>query len=236
LPQIGTRRLALAAILATLYAVLRLIPVTSLVGINSTLTMAETFSPLVGMILGPFVGALSVFVGSFLVVVLGRPLVFDGLDFLPGVLAAMTAGLALRGKTYWVVALSAALILIYDVDPLSSPVIFVGGVPVPFLWMHILAAVTYFAAARIGGIGSRLHIVATVFVSTMNAHVAGSIMFENVLVRVNHALSPSALAGTWNFVFYLYPIERVFFTVVGAIIALAVLRAVPKERLQQLRG
>ncbi|MDA4118608.1 MAG: ECF transporter S component, partial [Thaumarchaeota archaeon] len=61
----GTRRIAAVAVFAAVYAVLSLIPVSRLINNVSFLTMAETFSPLTGMILGPVDGGLSVLIGTF---------------------------------------------------------------------------------------------------------------------------------------------------------------------------
>lgn len=237
----NSRRIAAVAIFASLYAALRLIPVSPLIGVRSSLTMGEIFSPLAGMVLGPLAGGLSVLVGTFLTVAMGRPLVFDGLDFIPGVIAAVTGGLAIQGRIFWSVGLSVLLITAFSVDPLSATTVQVGQIMVPFLWMHMLAVVTALVVAwRVGtrnsAISNPVFIAAVVFISTMNAHVSGSIMFENVLVRINGSLEPDALAATWKFIFYVYPFERLFFLIVGSILAIPVLRTVPKQTLEILRG
>ena len=136
--RIGTRGLAAIAVFAAIYAVLSLVPVSRLVGNLSFLTMAEVFSPLAGMVLGPLEGGLAVLVGTFVGIALGHPMAFDGLDFIPGVVSAITAGFAMRGRVKVAAALALAMYLVYMLDPLSATVVDVGGVPVPFLWMHML--------------------------------------------------------------------------------------------------
>jgi hypothetical protein len=237
----ASRRVALVAIFAATYAVLRLFPVSQLVGISSTLTVAEIFSPLVGMILGPFAGGASVLIGAFLVVAFGRPLVFDGLDFLPGVVGAVVAGFAIQGKVRSVAGLSLLLFAIYMLDPISAAFIDVAGIPVPFLWMHMLSTVAYVVVSFARRRGLKLAtkdalVAASVFISTMSAHVAGSIMFENVLVRINGSMTPSTISGVWQVVFYLYPLERTFFTVAGTLLAIPVMRAIPRQTLEALAG
>jgi hypothetical protein len=239
-PRIGTRRLATIAIFAAIYAVLSLIPVSRLVGNVSFLTMAEVFSPLVGMVLGPFEGGLTVFVGTFAAIALGKPVGFDGLDFIPGVIAAVTAGYAMKGKVRIAAALSLVMYAIFTLDPLSSPAIFVGSVPIPFLWMHMLSLVVfvslfYMQKSGISFASEAVVIGSIVFISTMNAHVAGAIMYENVLVRINHAIAPTSILGLWNIIFYAYPIERSFFAAIGSILAIGVFRAIPPDTIRQLR-
>jgi len=69
----------------------------------------------------------------------------------------------------------------------------------------------------------------------MNAEVGGGSMYENVFVLTG-VESAKAMVGSWPYFFYAYPVERVFFSVVGSIIAIPVLRAIPKQTLEMLRG
>src|SRR5690348_2090642 len=103
--------------------------------------MANVFSPLAGMVLGPFPGGLSVLVGTFVSFALGKTVAFDGFDFIPGVVAAVTAGFAIKGRVAPTVVLSVLLYAVYFLDPLSLPFVWVGSFLVPFLWMHMLSAV-----------------------------------------------------------------------------------------------
>jgi hypothetical protein len=238
--RIGTRKLATVAIFAALYAVLNLIPVSRLVGSVSFLTMANVFSPVAGMLLGPFTGGLSVLIGTFVSFALGKTVAFDGLDFIPGVIAAVTAGYAIQGKVFRVAGLSLLLFSIYLVDPLSAIFIQVGSVPIPYLWMHFLAAVVFVVASlankrRAGFVSLAALVVSIVFVSTMNAHVAGGIMAENVLVRINHFTPKGGMIGYWTTIFAVYPVERVFFTIVGSVLAIGVLKALPEDTIRRLR-
>jgi hypothetical protein len=238
--QIGTRRLAAIAVFAAVYAVLNLIPVSRLVGSVTFLSMANVFSPLAGMVLGPLPGGLSVLVGTFVSFALGKTVAFDGFDFIPGVVAAVTAGLAIKGRIVPTIVLSAVLYAVYLLDPLSLPFVQVGSFPVPFLWMHMLSAVLFVAVAllRRGAndlVAQSVLVASAVFVSTMNGHVAGSLMAENILFRLNHVIPSGGYAGYWTTVFALYPLERVFFTVVGSVIAIGVLKALPPATLKTLR-
>ena len=238
--RIGTRKLATVAIFAALYAVLNLIPVSRLVGSVSFLSMANVFSPLAGMVLGPFTGGLSVLIGTFVSFALGKTVAFDGLDFIPGVVAAVTAGYAIQGKTGRVVGLSVVLFAIYLLDPLSAVVIQVGSVPVPYLWMHFLATGVFVVVSLankrwVGFVSFAALVVSIVFVATMNAHVAGGIMSENVLVRINNFTPKGGMMVYWTTIFYAYPLERIFFTAVGSILAMGVLRALPQDTLKRLR-
>jgi hypothetical protein len=237
---VQTRRIATIAIFAAIYAILDQVPVSKLIGVSSTLTMAEVFSPLAGMVLGPFAGGASVVLGTFAAVLGGRPLAFDGLDFIPALMAAVTAGLAIKRKVGWVVLLSIALLVIYSLDPFSLALMNVDSVPVPYYWLQLVGLAAYVAMwyANKQGYGfatADAVVVAIVLLSTMNAEVGGGIMYENVLVLTG-VLSSSFVIGFWPVIFYIYPIERAFFTVAGAVLAIPVLRAIPRPILETLRG
>src|SRR5207245_9990477 len=119
----------------------RLIPISAYVGLSSSFTLGEAFSPLAGMLVGPYVGALSVTLATFIDFLLGRPVIFDGLDCVPGAVAAATAGLSFTGRIRESLALPILFMVIFTVDPLSKSLIAVGSAEVPFLWMHLLSVV-----------------------------------------------------------------------------------------------
>ena len=226
---------ASAAVFAVVYAVLGLFPVSAYIGVSSFLTFREVVSPLAGMIFGPLVGGFSMVIGNFVDFAFGKPVVFDFLDFVPDLASAVLAGLVFTGRRKVAFAFPVVLLIWYALDPLSVNFVQVGGASVPFYWLHAVSIVVLGAALvlesrkRIG----RLHpafIAATVFASTMAGHLAGSILYENILVRINGVLTPSVLAGNWNLIFYAYPAERILFTVLGTAISVPVLRSLARRK------
>jgi len=205
-----------AAVFAVLYAILGLIPVAPYVGVGSFLTFREVVSPLSGMIFGPLTGGFSMIVGNFVDFAFGKPVVFDFLDFVPDLASAVLAGLVFTGRRKAALALPLALLAWYSLDPLSVNAVSVVGVTIPFLWMHLLSVLTLGVALAYEARGkvSRLNpgfVAATVFASTMTGHVAGSVLYENVLGRINGALTAQALAANFEAIFYVYPAERTLF-------------------------
>jgi hypothetical protein len=225
---------AATAVFAALFAVLGLIPVSQLVGISSFITMREALSPLIGMILGPF-GTLAVVLGVLLDFGLGRPVVFFGLDFLIDVSAALTAGLAFTGRRKEAVILPSALIMVFELSPSAPSFVSIGGVSVPFVWMHvasvIVLALALFLQAK-GRIGRlSLGFVAPVmFASTMAGHIMGGILTEYAYLSQGVLFGANTAGAYWTTVFYLYPPERAFLTVVGSALSLPVLRALSRKR------
>ena len=228
-PKRRSALVASAAVFAGLYALLGLVPISALVGISSFITMREAVSPLVGALFGPL-GTVAIALGVFLDFGLGRPVVFLGLDFLIDAAAALTAGLAFSGKRKMSVLFPTALILLFLVSPSSAWLVSVDGISIPFVWMHV-ASVAALAGAlylekegRIRRLGAAF-VGAVVFASTMAGHITGGILTEYVYLSQGILFGQGSAATYWSAVFFLYPPERVFITVVGTAVALPVLRA-----------
>jgi hypothetical protein len=229
-----TYLVATSATFAVIYAILGLFPVSAYIGVRSFLTFREILGPLAGMLFGPVTGGFSMILGNFVDFALGKPVVFDFLDFIPDLSSAVLAGLVFSGRRKAAVALPVVLIAWYSLDPLSAVFVEVGGFPVPFYWMHALSILVLAGALILEGRGKmkRLDpyfVAATAFASTMTGHIAGSIMYENIAVRVNRFFGPQALQGNWVAIFYAYPAERLLFTVLGTLVAVPVLRALSKR-------
>lgn len=225
--------IAAASLFAVVFSLLGLVPVTPYVGVRSFLTFREVLSPLAGMLFGPLVGGASMVLGTFLDFTFGKPVVFDFLDFIPDLASAVLAGLVFTGRRKAALALPLVLIVWYSVDPLSAAFITIGGTAVPFTWMHMISVLTLAGAMVLESHGTinklgPVFVGATVFASTMCGHIAGSIMYENILARVNDTLSAQTLQTAWGAIFVAYPLERVLFTVVGTAVAVPVLRAVTR--------
>jgi hypothetical protein len=224
---------AATAAFAALFAILGLIPISSLVGISSFITMREAVSPLIGMILGP-IGGVAVALGVVLDFGLGRPVVFLGLDFLIDLAAAVTAALAFGGRRKVAVLFPAVLVGVFLVSPSSAWVVSVYGVGVPFVWMHaasvgVVAVALYLEAkGRIGKL-SWPFVASVVFASTMAGHITGGILTEYVYLSQGTLFGASTVGAYWSAVFYLYPAERLFLTMVGTAIALPVVRTLSKR-------
>ncbi len=233
--------MATSALFAVVYAMLGLFPISPYIGVRSFLTFREILAPLAGILFGPVLGGFSMIVGNFVDFALGKPVVFDFLDFVPDLASAVLAGLVFTGRRKMAVGLPVALIVWYSVDPLSKDVIQVGAVGVPFYWMHLLSVAVLGIALLEESRGrltrlNPLFVGATVFASTMTGHIAGSILFENILVRVNHTSSVQAIQGQWTLIFYAYPIERILFTVLGTAISVPVMRSLMRRGNAELKA
>ena len=219
---------AAGAIFASIYAVLGFIPVSRLVlGAGNFLTASNFVTPLAGMVFGPAVGGFAVTVGDLIDVYAGIIAGPTGVSIVAADLAtAVTAGLAFTGRWKSALALPVAVIVLYWADPIS--VLFVGQVP--FAWLHMLSVVPLAAVLLLQRTGrmSRLNPVYVLFVTfaaLLCGQLTGTLVGQELSVRVYQTLTLQAWRGIVPLFFPLYPVERTFFTAVGTAVSLPVLRA-----------
>ena len=293
----NTKAIALIAIFAALYAALRIIPTVPMVGTGATFHLSDILAPLFGILLGPYVGGVSIIIGTFAAIGLGTPAPFFGLDFLPALVVAVSLGFLVKGKWLPVVLLNILLLVGYAVNPLTVNFIVTPWGVVPYLWMHVAAflvllsplgrkagkwlkedtdtkvrkptqkyvvtlaaglagliigailllqALTtseaYTLAASISGaiviIGSSAVVIfkariakitisfaVLAFIGTMMQHLMGGILYETILGQLTGSIKPEAFVATWNFVFYIYPLERLALIIGAVLVGVPVTRA-----------
>jgi hypothetical protein len=229
-PSKGSRRTKQTAMLVmftALYIVLRFVPFSMLIGTTGGfLSVSDFLAPIYGILLGPYLGGLSVLFGSFAAIGMGRTMSFYGLDFLPDFMAAISTGFLYQHKqSTWavVVALNAALLIIFFLNPLTSVFVF----SVPFAWMHIAAFVvlltplSFMAAKWLQTVDYRkiaFGVAIFAFIGTMIQHLTGNILFEVVLGQVTTSIPAVAYPGIWTSVFFVYPVERLILIISAVLV------------------
>jgi hypothetical protein len=230
----NTKAIAAIAIFSALYAALRIIPTVPMIGTGATFHLSDILAPLFGILLGPYVGGLSIIIGTFAAIGLGTPAPFLGLDFLPAFVVAVSLGFLVKGKWLPVVILNALLLTMYAFDPFTSNFIVTPWGTFPYLWMHIVAFIVLISPlGRKAGQwvqSSKTRLITAgfailAFVGTMMQHLTGGLVYETVLGNIVGSVNKAGFANTWNFVFYIYPWERL------ALIVGAVLVGVPVTRI-----
>jgi hypothetical protein len=229
-----TAAVAAASLFAALYAVLGTIPISRLLlGNGNFLTAGKFVTPLCGMIFGPVVGGLAALIGDLIDAYSGF-LVLGPTGF--AVMAAdlttvLTAGLAFSGKRVAAIALPVAMVLLYWLDPIS--VLFVGWIP--FSWLHIISIIVLLPILMLESKGriSKLNpifIAGVTFASLMCGQITGTLVGQELSVRFLGTLALSAWRKLVPLFFTLYPVERIFFTIVGSLISVPILRALSRMR------
>ncbi|HEV2138294.1 MAG TPA: hypothetical protein VGR53_05600 [Nitrososphaerales archaeon] len=220
---------ASSAVFAALYAVLGTIPISKiLLGQGYFLSASKFVSPLAGMLFGPFVGGFGALLGDLLDVYAGYISVGGtGLAITASDLATVaTAGFAYTGKWKAALALPLIILISYWLDPIS--LLFVGTVP--FTWLHMISLIL------LGGVLllektkkiSKLNpifVVGVTFGALLCGQLTGTIVGQELSVRIYQTTSLQSWRGFVPSFFFVYPIERTFFTAVGSLISVPVLRA-----------
>ena len=238
-----TKIIAFIAIFAAMYAVLRRIPTVPMVGVaGASFSLSDVAAPIYGAILGPFTGGLSVVVGTFLAMALGKSAPFLGLDFLPAAVNVIAISLLLKRKWLIVVILNAVLLVTFLLHPFTSILvnITIGETTFsfPFAWMHIVAFVVlisplgrkasnWILTLEPYNIAKGLTVLA--FVGTMMQHLMGNLLYETIFGQVLQYYSQVDFATIiWPSVFFLYPLERFALVVLSVVIGIPLVRILKK--------
>lgn len=235
--SLNSKTIAIISIFTAVYAVLRIIPSVPMIGASgATFSVSDIIAPIYGIILGPYIGGLSVVLGSF-IAMFGKPPVFLGLDFLPATVAAVSLGLLIKKKWIHVIALNVILLAAFVIHPNTTLFIDVpigtGTVALPFFWLHIVALAVLISP--LGRMASKwvntnhatrtaTGIAILAFIGTMMQHLMGNLLFETVMAYPIGTIPLSAYPGIWTSIFLVYPIERLALVILSTIVGTSLLK------------
>ncbi len=237
-----TKIFATIAVFSALYAVFRIIQTIPMIGVpGARFSLSDAIAPLYGIILGPFVGGISVIIGTFLGMAMGKAPVFLGLDFLPATVNAVALGLLVRRKWTPAVLLYTVLLAAFILNPYTSFFINIpygnGTVSVPFLWLHLVAFAVllsplgYKAGQWVETLKPKLllaGIVTLAFIGTMAQHLMGNIIYEIVFGPVAGVSAAQFSTVIWPSVFFVYPWERLVLVALTVVIGVPLVRTLKR--------
>ncbi len=235
-----TKIIASIAIFAALFAVLRRLDTIPMIGVpGARFSLSDILPPIYGIVLGPFTGGVSVIIGTFLGIAMGKPVTFLFLDFLPAFVNTVAVGLLVRRKWWPTVLLFVALLIAFLVNPLTSIFIDIGGIAVPFVWLHIIAFIVLLSplGRKAGQWVESLKpallaagIAISAFIGTMMQHLTGNILYEVVLNQFYIVLgqeplvATAAYPGIWSVTFFIYPLERLILILLAVVVGVPLVR------------
>ena len=237
-----TKIIASIAVFSALYGVIRLIPLGPMIGLSASFSVSDSLAPLYGIILGPFTGGLSVVIGTFLAMALGKAPAFLGLDFLPGLVNAVALGFLVKRKWKSVLLLNLALIIIFVLSPysllLAEIPIGTGTFSFPFIWLHVVAlivlisplrskAVSWIETLKTSLLPWGLAVIA--FIGTMMQHLTGNLVFELTWGAPIGGLTAEGFQGIWTLAFFAYPIERAVIVLITVLIGVPLVSILKKS-------
>ncbi len=234
--------IATIAVFSALYSVLRILPTMPMIGAQgASFSISDVLAPLYGILLGPYIGGAAVIIGTFLGMVMGKPVVFLGLDFLPAFINVVALGFLVKRKWWPVIMLNIALLFAFSVYPLTSLLINVGGISIPFAWMHIAAFIVLLSplGRRAGNWVESLKptllaagIAILAFIGTMMQHLMGNILFETILAQPIGYIETAAYPTIWSTIFFLYPFERLALIILAVVVGVPLTRVLKKSLLR----
>jgi len=226
-----TRKLVLACIFAALYAVFSSVSLFPVIGALGTfITLAVVLAPVIGMLLGPYVGALATSVGGFVGWTVTQSGAFSFVSFIPGSFSALTAGLLINGER----RVSAILYLILFLPMAFFPLIGPAWLFPLFLWFQLIGLVVLVSpvsavaseslrADRIDKLTLGVGIIA--LVSALAGQVAGTLMYEVFFYPFDPQIE-SWRTAQWQFLTFVYPVERIIIAVFATLVGVPLIRAV----------
>jgi hypothetical protein len=222
-----TKIIAFLIVFSALYAALRPVPLGPMIGLSNSFSISDFLVPLYGIILGPYIGGLSVIIGTFLGMALGKAPYFFGLDFLPAFVNTVAIGFLMKRKWAPVIVLNIFLLLAFALNP--------------FFWLHIIAlAVLISPLGRKAGqwvetlkpdlLTAGVAILA--FVGTMMQHLTGNILTEVVHGQIVGDILPVTFSTIiWPGAFLAYPVERTVLVILSVVIGVPLISTIKKSLL-----
>ena len=230
-PRSKTQQVALAAVFAAVYVVLRSIPTFQMIGISGRFTAGDFLLTSIALLIGLWGGALAVIIGTILAYAVNPP-IFFGLDFVPALTNVSVVGLVLLNRLSLVRTLYLGLLLAFLVSPYS--LLFAYDY-VPYAWLHIVALIILLSPYanrfqpwvkndRPRQVGS---LAVLAFLGTMAQHLVGGLLYE-AAAGVVGGINPVGFQQIWGIIFWLYPTERLVIVSISTIVAVALIRSTEK--------
>ena len=238
-----SRKIGLAASFSALYGLFRVAPTFPIVGLSGAyFPLSDVLPPVYGLLLGPELGFIVVFTGTLLALLLGKPPIFLGLDFIPASMNTVVVGLAAEGMFLRATLLYAVVLAVFIIHPASSKVVEVPlsslTIPIPFHWMHLLTMliatppVSKRLARWLNPVGespkSFLSLFSLSLLGTLCQHSSGSVLWETIYGYVLNALTPEEFKAIWATVFWLYPAERILLALTSTVLGISILKILTK--------
>ena len=234
-----TKIIASIAVFSALYGVIRLVPLGPVIGLSAYFSVSDSLAPLYGILLGPFTGGLSIIIGTALGWLMGKPVSFLGLDFLPALVNTVAIGFLIKRKWKPVVILNVALLAIFILSPYSLIMVEIPGIfYFPFFWMHIVALIVLISPLRSKAISWIETLKSTyipwgiailAFIGTMMQHLAGNLVYELIVGQPIGGLTAEGFQGIWTAAFFAYPVERLALIIITVLVGTPLVRILKKS-------
>jgi hypothetical protein len=218
-------------VFAALYAIFSLVSLFPIIGaLGRFITLGAVLAPVIGMLLGPYVGVLATSIGGFVGWTVTQSGAFGFVSFIPGSFSALTAGLLINGER----RVSAILYLIVFLSMAFFPLIGPVWLFPLFLWLQLIGLVI--SVSPVSTVASKslrsdridrltLGVGVIALVSALAGQVAGTLMFELMVYPFNPQIEFWRTAQ-WQPLAFVYPVERTLIAVLATLVGVPLIKAV----------
>jgi len=229
--RLTAKDVALITCFTALYAVFAAIPLFQLLGMPSkSITAAAITAPIIGIILGPYIGTVSAILGGTIGFFYGS---FAPWNFISGIVATLCAGLLYKGKRIICFSVYFLLLIIFGFYPATGPVwLFPLSMWFQITCLFILASPLQSASIRNLKSNSNSKLVFSFFITSLTATMAGQISGSLTFMM----LTPNSLESwlvTWQGLTIVYPVERIIIALGSAFIGASLFKILRSTNLLQ---
>lgn len=234
--DVRSKQISIVASFAVIYAIMRIVPSFPVVGApGASFSMADILVPIYAIIFGPYIASAAIFLGTFLGIVFGKPIIFLGWDFLPATMGALFIGMIIQGKKFIAIGLFIFVLLIFNLLPYTETIIPINDqISIPYNWFHIVAILALISPVTIISMKwiednsnkAIFGLFILAIIGTLFQHIVGGIVFVTTLGIYLESINPEAFPGIWKTIFFVYPIERLAIAAISAIVATPILRSI----------
>ena len=234
--DVRSKQISIVASFAVIYAIMRIVPSFPVVGApGASFSMADILVPIYAIIFGPYIASAAIFLGTFLGIVFGKPIIFLGWDFLPATMGALFIGMIIQRKKFIAIGLFIFVLLIFNLLPYTETIIPINDqISIPYNWFHIVAILALISPVTIISMKwiednsnkAIFGLFILAIIGTLFQHIVGGIVFVTTLGIYLESINPEAFPGIWKTIFFVYPIERLAIAAISAIVATPILRSI----------
>jgi len=225
--KLTAKEIALLICFTALYTYFSFIPTFPIVGLPSkAITLAAIAAPIIGIILGPYLGMLSTLLGGALAFSAGH---FSPLSFVAGIVTAVFAGMLYENRRSVSAFTYFSLLFFFGFYPFVGPV----WLYPPFMWFQItgflvlISPLQSMASKNMRNPNNSSKLFSAFFtvflISTLAGQIAGSLVFEIISWPIFIA-NVDAWKATWQVVTWIYPIERIIIALIATFIGVFLYR------------
>jgi hypothetical protein len=225
LKSLSPRDLAQTVTFTALYTVFSFVKISPIIGLpGQTITAAAIVAPIIGIVIGAYLGTLATFLGGAVGLTLGA---LPQPSFVSGIVTAFFAGMHHKGRRVVCISIYVALLLAFSFYPTVGP----AWLYPPLLWFQVLGLVTLISlqptATRNLDANANSKLLYAFFVasliSTMAGQIAGSLIFE-VISWPTLTPDVNSWRATWQVLTFLYPTERLIIATFSGLIGASLQR------------